>query len=87
MKEYDVMENDAKAKFLEMAEKAWKDMNKESLNLNVGIGPMIPRQIVKIFLNLGRVVNVLYKDGLDGFTDPRQVIEPYITAVLVDPIF
>ncbi|CAI9087771.1 OLC1v1021941C2 [Oldenlandia corymbosa var. corymbosa] len=81
MNQYNVSEEEAMAKFEEMVEDGWKDMNEECLKSN----PM-SRETLMSFFNLARMVHVFYGDGVDGFTNPHQVTEPYIRAVLVDPI-
>lgn len=80
MKHYNVSEQEAKKKFEEIAEDAWKDLNEECLEPTA-----MSREIVTCFFNLARIANVFYKHGTDGFTDPRKV-EAYIVALLLDPI-
>lgn len=80
MKHYNVSEQEAKKKFEEIAEDAWKDLNEECLEPTA-----MSREIVTCFFNLARIVNVFYKHGMDGFTDPRKVLEADIVALLLDP--
>ena len=81
MKHYNASEQEAKKNFEEISEDAWKVMNEECL------GPKtMSREVVTRFFNLGRVVHAFYEHGIDGFTDPRNVIEAYIVELLLDPI-
>ncbi|XP_027162920.1 viridiflorene synthase-like [Coffea eugenioides] len=82
MKHYNVSELEAKKKFADIAEDAWKDINEEFLKLST----TIPTEILERFLNLARIVNVFYKQGVDGFTNPHNVVEPHIIDLLRDPI-
>ena len=78
MKDYNVSEEEAMKKFEEMCEDTWKIMNEERSRLTT-----IPREILKVILNLARVCEVVYKHRGDGFTDQRR-IEAHINAMLMD---
>nr|XP_027083589.1 viridiflorene synthase-like [Coffea arabica]XP_027102276.1 viridiflorene synthase-like [Coffea arabica] len=80
MKDYNVSEEEAMKKFEEMCEDTWKIMNEERSRLTT-----IPREILKVILNLARVCEVVYKHRGDGFTDQRR-IEAHIKAMITDSI-
>ncbi|CAI9102855.1 OLC1v1001209C1 [Oldenlandia corymbosa var. corymbosa] len=83
MNHYGVMEHEAMAKFEDIVENAWKDVNGECLKLDSNI---IKSETLTRFLNLARIVHVFYEHRVDGFTNARQVLEQHIVALLVDPI-
>ena len=78
MKDYNVSEEEAARKFREMWEDTWKVMNEECLRPTP-----IPRDVLKMLLNITRVSETIYKHGIDGFTQPHA-IEDHIRAMLVD---
>ena len=80
MKDYNVSDEEAMKKFEEMCEDTWKIMNEERSRLTT-----IPREILKVILNLARVCEVVYKHRGDGFTDQRR-IEAHIKAMITDSI-
>ncbi|CDP18842.1 unnamed protein product [Coffea canephora] len=80
MKDYNVSEEEAMEKFEEMCEDTWKVMNEECLRSTT-----IPREILKVILNLARTCEVVYKHRGDGFTDQRR-IEAHINAMLMDSV-
>ncbi|XP_071917183.1 vetispiradiene synthase 1-like [Coffea arabica] len=78
MKDYNVSEEEAARKFREMWEDTWKVMNEECLRPTP-----IPRDVLKMLLNITRVSETVYKHRIDGFTQPHA-IEDHIRAMLVD---
>ncbi|KAL3500740.1 hypothetical protein ACH5RR_039833 [Cinchona calisaya] len=82
MKDYNVSEQEAMKKFEEMAEDAWKDMNEEILRPT-----SMPREILRVLLNLARLCEVVYKHRGDGFTNPRDHIDRHIIAMLIDSVY
>ncbi|XP_027155050.1 vetispiradiene synthase 2-like [Coffea eugenioides] len=80
MKDYNVSEEEAMKKLEEMYEDTWKIMNEECLRPTT-----IPREILKVILNLARTCEVVYKHRGDGFTDQRR-IEAHIKATIMDSI-
>ena len=78
MKDYNVSEEEAAKKIREMCEDIWKVMNEECLRPTP-----IPRDVLKMLLNITRVSETVYKHRIDGFTQPHA-IEDHIRAMLVD---
>ncbi|KAM3360325.1 hypothetical protein P3S68_020037 [Capsicum galapagoense] len=81
MRDYGVSTEEAMAKFHEMAETAWKDVNKGILR-----PAPVSMEILTRILNLARIIDVTYKHNQDGYTHPEKVLKPYIGALLVDSI-
>ncbi|PHT29878.1 hypothetical protein CQW23_30507 [Capsicum baccatum] len=81
MRDYGVSTEEAMAKFNEMAETVWKDVNKGILRP----APVCTEILTRI-LNLARIIDVTYKHNQDGYTHPEKVLKPYIVALLVDSI-
>ncbi|XP_071918653.1 viridiflorene synthase-like [Coffea arabica] len=78
MKDHNISEEEAAKKFREMIENAWKVMNEECLRPTP-----IPRDGLKMLLNIARVGETVYKHRIDGFTEPH-IIKDHIRAMLVD---
>ncbi|CDP07835.1 unnamed protein product [Coffea canephora] len=78
MKDYNVSEEVAAKKIREMCEDIWKVMNEECLRPTP-----IPRDILKMLLNIARVGETINKHRIDGFTQPHA-IEEFVRAMLVD---
>ncbi|CAI9117679.1 OLC1v1019128C1 [Oldenlandia corymbosa var. corymbosa] len=83
MNSFNVSEEEAIKKFEEIVEDAWKEINEELL---MPATDTMPREILMVFLNLARILDVTYKHNLDGYTDPALVLEPHIVDVLLDLI-
>ncbi|KAM3201099.1 hypothetical protein P3L10_033462 [Capsicum annuum] len=81
MRDYGVSMEEAMAKFHEMAETAWNDVNKGILRP----APVYTEILTRI-LKLARIIDVTYKHNQDGYTHPEKVPKPYIVALLVDSI-
>ncbi|KAJ8543868.1 hypothetical protein K7X08_025486 [Anisodus acutangulus] len=81
MRDYDVSTEEAMAKFHEMAETAWKDVNEGILRPTP-----VSTEILTRILNLARIIDVTYKNNQDGYTHPEKVLKPHIIALLVDSI-
>ncbi|MCE0482203.1 hypothetical protein HAX54_040704 [Datura stramonium] len=80
-RDYNVSTEEAMAKFREMAETAWKDINEGILRPT----PVSMEFLTRI-LNLVRLIDVIYKHNQDGYTHPEKVLKPHIIALLVDSI-
>ncbi|KAL9275713.1 Valerianol synthase TPS1G-like protein [Drosera capensis] len=81
MKEFGMSRGEVVEIFERMISDAWKDVNEEFLRPTPVSGHLLTRP-----LNLGRVVEALYKH-LDGYTYSAQVIKDDIIAAYADPIF
>ncbi|XP_059307600.1 vetispiradiene synthase 3-like [Lycium ferocissimum] len=81
MRDYGVSTEEAMAKFHEMAETAWKDVNEGILRPTP-----VSTEILTRILNLARIIDVTYKNNQDGYTHPEKVLKPHIIALLVDSI-
>ncbi|PHT60964.1 5-epiaristolochene synthase [Capsicum annuum] len=79
MRDYSVSTKEAMAKFQEMGESGWKDINEGMLRPTP-----IPMEFLSRILNLARLVDVTYKNNEDGYTHPEKVIKPHIIAMVVD---
>ncbi|KAM3381460.1 hypothetical protein P3S68_007033 [Capsicum galapagoense] len=79
MRDYSVSTKEAMAKFQEMGESGWKDINEGMLRPTP-----IPMEFLSRILNLARLVDVTYKHNEDGYTHPKKVIKPHIIAMVVD---
>ncbi|KAM3282946.1 hypothetical protein P3S67_026591 [Capsicum chacoense] len=79
MRDYSVSTKEAMAKFQEMGESGWKDINEGMLRPTP-----IPMEFLSRILNLARLVDVTYKHNEDGYTHPEKVIKPHIIAMVVD---
>ncbi|KAM3201098.1 5-epiaristolochene synthase-like isoform X2 [Capsicum annuum] len=79
MRDCSVSTKEAMAKFQEMGESGWKDINEGMLRPTP-----IPMEFLSRILNLARLVDVTYKHNEDGYTHPEKVIKPHIIAMVVD---
>ncbi|KAK4482528.1 hypothetical protein RD792_009687 [Penstemon davidsonii] len=82
MKDNGVTKQEAMDKFVEIAKDAWKDMNEGCLNLYSSYS----RDVLTVILNLGRIVDVVYKNAEDGYTQPEKFVKHRIIALFVNPI-
>jgi len=80
-RDYGVSTEEAMAKFSEMAEIAWKDVNEGILRPN-----HVSMEFLTRILNLVRLIDAIYKHNEDGYTHPEKVLKPHIVALLVDSI-
>lgn len=80
MKEFGMSRGKVVEIFERMISDEWKDVNEEFLRPTPVSGHLLTRT-----LNLGRVVDALYKH-LDGYTYSAQVIKDDIIAAYADPI-
>lgn len=81
MKQHGVSRQQVDEEFHKQLMDAWKDTNWECLN------PMqVPMRLLMNILNFARVVELFYKDGLDGYTHPGKVLTESVTSLLVDPV-
>ncbi|KAI8531181.1 hypothetical protein RHMOL_Rhmol11G0117200 [Rhododendron molle] len=80
MKQYGATEEEAIVEFQKRVTNAWKDMNSEFLRPTP-----VPMPLLRLPLNLARVIYVLYKDG-DNYTHSETKLKGFVTLVLVDPV-
>ncbi|CAN4085625.1 unnamed protein product [Withania somnifera] len=81
MRDYIVSTEEAMAKFQEMAEVGWQDINEGMLRPTP-----IRMEFLSRILNLARLVDVTYKHNEDGYTHREKVLKPHIIALVVDSI-
>ncbi|PHT30833.1 hypothetical protein CQW23_27170 [Capsicum baccatum] len=79
MRDYNVSTKEAIAKFQEMGEAGWKDINEGMLRPTP-----ISMEFLSRILNLAQLVDVTYKHNEDGYTHPEKFIKPHIIAMVVD---
>ncbi|KAI8552785.1 hypothetical protein RHMOL_Rhmol06G0294900 [Rhododendron molle] len=80
MKQYGATEEEAIVEFQKRVTNAWKDMNSEFLRPTP-----VPMPLLRLPLNLARVIYVLYRDG-DNYTHSGTKLKGFVTLVLVDPV-
>ncbi|XP_074575365.1 beta-eudesmol synthase-like [Curcuma longa] len=78
MKEYNTNEKVACKKLQEIVEKAWKDLNKESLNPT-----KVPRLMIERIVNFARSMEEIYKYN-DMYTNSDTKMKDNISLVLVE---
>ncbi|XP_074591602.1 beta-eudesmol synthase [Curcuma longa] len=78
MKEHDTNEKVACEKLREIVEKAWKDLNKESLNPT-----KVPQLIIERIVNFSRSMEEIYKYN-DMYTNSDTKMKDNISLVLVE---
>ncbi|KAK3409325.1 hypothetical protein EUGRSUZ_J01451 [Eucalyptus grandis] len=81
MKQYNVTEQEAENDLRKQVDDAWKDLNEECL-----CPTAVAKPLLMGILNLTRVMDVLYKDGGDHYTNPHIMLKDYIRSVLMDPV-
>nr|WNI01933.1 terpene synthase [Psidium guajava] len=81
MRQHGVTEQEAENDLRKQVEDAWKDVNEECLHPTTIAMPLIVG-----ILNLTRVIDVLYKDGRDHYTNPHITMKDHIKSVLMDPV-
>ncbi|XP_030525206.2 (-)-germacrene D synthase-like [Rhodamnia argentea] len=81
MRQHGVTEREAENDLRKQVEDAWKDMNEECLRPTAVAMPLLMG-----ILNLTRVMDVLYKDGGDHYTNPHISLKDHIKSVLMDPV-
>ncbi|KAL3740130.1 hypothetical protein ACJRO7_021418 [Eucalyptus globulus] len=81
MKLYGVTEQEAENNLHKQVNDSWKDINEECLRPTAVAMPLLVG-----ILNLSRVMDVLYKDGGDHYTNPHIALKDYIHSVLIDPV-
>ncbi|XP_075497794.1 germacrene A synthase-like [Primulina tabacum] len=80
MKDYGVTMEEAMNKIEEMTTDAWKDVNEDFKR------PFpCSKEVLMIILNITRVIDVIYKNNEDGYTQPEKVIKPLIVAMYIEP--
>ncbi|KAJ4841303.1 hypothetical protein Tsubulata_050537 [Turnera subulata] len=80
MKQNGVSKQKAYEELNELIESDWKDLNEELLKQAA-----FPKQVLAVFLNLARVMVVLYKD-FDGYTEARSRTKDMLEALIVNPM-
>ncbi|WRX29431.1 Terpene synthase [Theobroma cacao] len=81
MKQHGVSEQEAYSEFHKHIDNAWKYIDEELLNVKAILKPVLIR-----ILNFSRVIDALYKDGEDRYTNVVGVARSGITSLLIDPI-
>ncbi|KAK4356140.1 hypothetical protein RND71_025111 [Anisodus tanguticus] len=81
MQENNLSVEEASAKLSEIAENAWKDLNKECIKPT-----SMPTEILMRVVNLTRLIDVVYKNNQDGYSNPKNNVKSVIEALLVNPI-
>ncbi|CAN4115215.1 unnamed protein product [Withania somnifera] len=81
MEEHNLSLEEASEKLSEIAENAWKDLNKECIKPT-----SMPSEILMRVVNLTRLIDVVYKNNQDGYSDPKNNVKSVIEALLVNPI-
>ncbi|KAH0681302.1 hypothetical protein KY284_022387 [Solanum tuberosum] len=82
MQENNLSVEEASAQLSEIAENAWKDLNKECIKST----DSMPTEILMRVVNLTRLIDVVYKNNQDGYSDPKNNVKSVIEALLVNPI-
>ncbi|KAG6499280.1 beta-eudesmol synthase-like [Zingiber officinale] len=80
MKEYDTNAKVACNKLREIVEKAWKDLNNESLNLT-----KVPRPIFERVLNFSRSMEEIYR-YIDMYTNSDTTMKDKVSLLLIEPL-
>lgn len=80
--EHECSEKEASKKLRKMVEEEWKILNKEFMYSKLNI----PIHLLRIIINLANVVELIYKDVQDTYTDSSQAMKDNITIVLVEPV-
>ncbi|XP_059309637.1 vetispiradiene synthase 3-like [Lycium ferocissimum] len=81
MQENNLSVEEASAELSEIAENAWKDLNKECIKPT-----SMPAEILMRIVNLTRLIDVVYKNNQDGYSNPKNNVKSVIEALLVNPI-
>ncbi|WMV26347.1 hypothetical protein MTR67_019732 [Solanum verrucosum] len=82
MQENNLSVEEASAQLSEIAENAWKDLNKECIKST----DSMPTEILMRVVNLTRLIDVVYKNNQDGYSDPKNNVKSVIEALLVNHI-
>ncbi|KAG6495287.1 beta-eudesmol synthase-like [Zingiber officinale] len=80
MKEHDTNAKVACNKLREIVEKAWKDLNNESLNLT-----KVPRPIFERVLNFSRSMEEIYR-YIDMYTNSDTTMKDKVSLLLIEPL-
>lgn len=79
MKDKSASKQEALSKFMELIEIGWKDVNEELVKINC-----VPKKVVDKVVNFGGIAEVLYKNKVDGFTNPENQLASHIADLYVD---
>lgn len=82
MQENNLSVEEASAQLSEIAEHAWKDLNEECIKTTSNM----PTEILMPVVNLTRLIDVVYKNNQDGYSNPKNNVKSVIEALLVNPI-
>ncbi|KAH0695212.1 hypothetical protein KY285_022309 [Solanum tuberosum] len=82
MQENNLCVEEASAQLSEIAESAWKDLNKECIKST----DSMPTDILMRVVNLTHLIDVVYTNNQDGYSDPKNNVKSVIEALLVNPI-
>ncbi|CAN4114431.1 unnamed protein product [Withania somnifera] len=81
MQENNLSVDEASARLSDIAENAWKDLNEECIKPTC-----MPSEILMRVVNLTRLIDVVYKNNQDGYSNPKNNVKSIIEALLVNPI-
>ncbi|XP_060186238.1 vetispiradiene synthase 3-like [Lycium barbarum] len=81
MQENNLSVEEASAELSEIAENAWKDLNKQCIKPT-----SMPTETLMRVVNLTRLIDVVYKNNQDGYSNPKNNVKSMIEALLVNPI-
>ncbi|KAJ4850570.1 hypothetical protein Tsubulata_030040, partial [Turnera subulata] len=79
MKQYGVSKEEARKEIQKFFENDWKIMNEELIKETAAAA--IPKKILRFFINFLRIMEALYKDGFDGYTNAKTVTKEALTAL------
>ncbi|KAF4371200.1 hypothetical protein F8388_020927 [Cannabis sativa] len=81
IKQYEVSEEDALEELNKRVENHWKEINEDFIRPTI-----VPFPILVRVLNFTRVMDLIYKEGDDQYTNVGKVMKESISALLIDPI-
>ncbi|XP_051116001.1 (-)-5-epieremophilene synthase STPS3-like isoform X2 [Andrographis paniculata] len=81
MKDYGASKEEAMAKFHELAEDAWMEVNREWVSMKGK-----PKEFLMLAVNAVRFSFICYNQGTDGLTYSKTGIKKYIEAAIFNPI-
>ena len=82
MKDKGVSKQEAICEFVEIVENAWKDVTADWAKGSSSV----PKEMVEMLLNYGRIAEITYHNKEDGYTNPEKYLGPLIASLFVDPL-
>ncbi|XP_047953723.1 gamma-cadinene synthase-like [Salvia hispanica] len=82
MNDKGVSKQEAISEFVELVENGWEDVTAEWAKGS----STVPKEMVELLLNYGRIAEITYNNKEDGYTDPEKYLGPLIAALYVDPL-